>query len=162
MWSVPALTQGQVLTLNRPLWLTEVKIPSHVWRLQNEEAVVNTCGFCPVLFLKLKRKKKAETHCHSIARSDLDKVWAQSCGWLAGVTGWAGENSLQSRVRGALWCPQQRRPLCLPWGGCCPFSGHPHSGCEVGPSSALQMRKLRPGTTHWPKVTSSVSGEVGV
>lgn len=58
MWSVPVLAQGQVLTLKRPLWLTEVKIPSHVWRLQNEEAVVSTCGFCPVLFLKLKRKKK--------------------------------------------------------------------------------------------------------
>ena len=58
VWSVPTLVQGHVLTLKRPLWLTEVKIPPHVWRLQREEAVVSACGFCPVLFLKLKKKKK--------------------------------------------------------------------------------------------------------
>ena len=57
VWSVPTLVQGHVLTLKRPLWLTEVKILPHVWRLQKEEAVVSTCGFCPVLFLKLKKKK---------------------------------------------------------------------------------------------------------
>lgn len=58
VWSVRTLIQGHVLTLKRPLWLTEVKILSHVWRLQKEEAVVSTCGFCPVLFLKLKKKKQ--------------------------------------------------------------------------------------------------------
>ena len=77
------------------------------------------------------------------------------------MTGWAERPRGRPRVCGAPWCPQQRRPLCLLWGGRRPLlwasSQWPVRSLH---RPHLQMRKPRPrGSLTGPRsLHQSVAG----